>query len=109
MIRLYTQPVIYSILVIQWNTWVSCEEADGGQCWQIDPNPESPFHNSPKETLLGGNGGRFETVVSIQKRFLSSRCTTYMLMFLARSYSLHRHRRLTIAIPRDQYSSRQKM
>ena len=47
-----------------WNTWVSCEEARGGQCWQVDPNKDSLFHNSPQETLLGGDlGGKFETVV----------------------------------------------
>lgn len=46
-----------------WNTWISCEEVDNGQCWQVDPNPDSPYHNSPNATLLGGpNGGAYETV-----------------------------------------------
>ena len=46
-----------------WNTWISCEEVGGGQCWQVEPNPDSPNHNSPKATLLGGrNGGEYETV-----------------------------------------------
>ena len=46
-----------------WNTWVSCEETSNGQCWQVDPNKDSLFHNSPQETLLGGDGGKYETVV----------------------------------------------
>ena len=46
-----------------WNTWVSCEETSNGQCWQVDPNKDSLFHNSPRETLLGGDGGKYETVV----------------------------------------------
>lgn len=45
-----------------WNTWISCEETTGGQCWQIDPDPISVYHQSPMETLLGGDGGRYETV-----------------------------------------------
>jgi secreted PhoX family phosphatase len=46
-----------------WNTWVSCEEVEGGQCWQVEPDPDSPYHNSPKATLLGGSGGgNYETV-----------------------------------------------
>jgi hypothetical protein len=46
-----------------WQTWISCEEVVGGQCWQVDPNPDSPNHNSPKETRLGGpNGGAYESV-----------------------------------------------
>ncbi|KAK1739780.1 DUF839 domain-containing protein [Skeletonema marinoi] len=46
-----------------WNTWISCEEAGGGQCWQIEPDPNKPNHNSPKATLLGGpSGGEYETV-----------------------------------------------
>ena len=46
-----------------WQTWISCEEVRGGQCWQVDPNPDSPNHNSPKETRLGGpNGGAYESV-----------------------------------------------
>ena len=46
-----------------WNTWISCEETSNGQCWQVDPNKDSVFHNSPQETLLGGDGGKYETVV----------------------------------------------
>ena len=47
-----------------WNTWISCEEVRGGQCWQVDPNPNGVHHKNPKETLLGGgNGGKYETVV----------------------------------------------
>ncbi|KAL7554787.1 hypothetical protein ACHAWF_018366 [Thalassiosira exigua] len=50
-----------------WNTWISCEEHPSGQCWQVDPNPNSPNHNSPKATLLGGSyGGKFESVVRIR-------------------------------------------
>eukprot|EP00986_Skeletonema_menzelii_P016299 scaffold14214_cov117-Skeletonema_menzelii.AAC.1 len=45
-----------------WNTWISCEEVAGGQCWQVEPDPNKPNHNSPKATLLGGpSGGRYET------------------------------------------------
>jgi len=40
-----------------WNTWVSCEEADGGQCWQVDPTGRI----DPEPTVLGGaDGGFFE-------------------------------------------------
>ncbi|KAL9179101.1 hypothetical protein ACHAXT_000143 [Thalassiosira profunda] len=41
-----------------WNTWISCEEWEDGQCWQIDP------YNGGRaeETKLGGNGGRYESV-----------------------------------------------
>ena len=49
-----------------WNTWISCEEVRGGQCWQVDPNPNGVHHKNPKETLLGGNvGGKYETVVRL--------------------------------------------
>ncbi|KAL7535205.1 hypothetical protein ACHAXR_006337, partial [Thalassiosira sp. AJA248-18] len=47
-----------------WNTWISCEEVDGGQCWQVDPNPLGANHENPMETLLGGDdGGLYENVV----------------------------------------------
>jgi hypothetical protein len=40
-----------------WNTWVSCEENDDdGQCWQVGPDGRA------KETVLGGEGGNFESV-----------------------------------------------
>jgi len=46
-----------------WNTWISCEEYENGQCWQIEPDPNKLNHNSPKATLLGGlSGGEYETV-----------------------------------------------
>jgi len=45
-----------------WNTWVSCEEHDRGQCWQVEPDPNKPNHNAPQVTLLGGNGGNYESV-----------------------------------------------
>eukprot|EP00984_Skeletonema_dohrnii_P018701 scaffold8784_cov151-Skeletonema_dohrnii-CCMP3373.AAC.4 len=46
-----------------WNTWISCEEYKNGQCWQVEPNPDSPNHNLPKATLLGDpSGGEYETV-----------------------------------------------
>ncbi|KAL7554789.1 hypothetical protein ACHAWF_018368 [Thalassiosira exigua] len=49
--------------VTPWNTWISCEEEEGGQCWQIDPDPNSANHDSPKATLLGGSrGGEYESV-----------------------------------------------
>jgi len=40
-----------------WNTWVSCEEYEDGQCWQVDP-----VSGDAKETKLGGKGGRYESV-----------------------------------------------
>jgi uncharacterized protein len=40
-----------------WNTWVSCEEVSGGQCWQVDPLGL----RSPQQTVLGDTaGGSFE-------------------------------------------------
>jgi len=39
-----------------WNTWISCEEYEDGQCWQIDANGRA------EATVLGGNGGRYESV-----------------------------------------------
>jgi hypothetical protein len=45
-----------------WQTWISCEETSIGQCWQVEPNPASPNHNSPNITLLGGDGGNYESV-----------------------------------------------
>jgi len=56
-----------------WHTFLSCEEyrdvdlngefISGGQCWQIDPNPESEYHDNPQATKLGGDkGGQYESV-----------------------------------------------
>ena len=46
-----------------WNTWISCEEHGKGQCWEVDPDPDSEFHKSPTKTELGGeNGGQYESV-----------------------------------------------
>jgi uncharacterized protein len=40
-----------------WNTWVSCEEIPGGQCWQVDPRGI----REPQQTVVGGVlGGQFE-------------------------------------------------
>ena len=40
-----------------WNTWVSCEEVRGGQCWQVDPTGV----RKPEATAIGGFwGGEFE-------------------------------------------------
>ena len=40
-----------------WNTWVSCEEDTGGQCWQVDPAGII----APQATKIGGTaGGSFE-------------------------------------------------
>ncbi|KAL3801512.1 hypothetical protein HJC23_000950 [Cyclotella cryptica] len=44
-----------------WNTYVSCEEVSGGQCWQVDPDPSSIHHSRPEMTVLGGDGGFFES------------------------------------------------
>ena len=38
---------------------MSCEEFEDGQCWQVDP-----VSGNAKETNLGGNGGRYESVDS---------------------------------------------
>jgi len=43
---------------------VFSDQVQGGQCWQVEPNPDGKNHNNPMETLLGGDGGKFETVVS---------------------------------------------
>mmetsp|Transcript_12724 Transcript_12724/g.27444 ORF Transcript_12724/g.27444 Transcript_12724/m.27444 type:complete len:687 (+) Transcript_12724:110-2170(+) len=40
-----------------WNTWVTCEEHEDGQCWQIDP-----VNRRVEKTVLGGDGGEFESV-----------------------------------------------
>ena len=49
--------------VTPFNTFVSCEEFRGGQCWQVDPNPSSEYHYTPMVTQLGGPlGGRYESV-----------------------------------------------
>ncbi|KAL9178300.1 hypothetical protein ACHAXT_001728 [Thalassiosira profunda] len=45
-----------------WHTWLSCEEFEDGQCWQVDPNPNNPNHATPAATVLGGKGGRYESV-----------------------------------------------
>lgn len=45
-----------------WNTWISCEEYGKGQCWQVDPDPDSEHFNQPEMTLLGQGGGNFEAV-----------------------------------------------
>ena len=44
--------------ITPWNTWVSCEEFDEGQCWEIDPVKERSA-----QTKLGGiDGGKYESV-----------------------------------------------
>ena len=46
-----------------WKTWVSCEEnGSSGQCWQIDP-----VQSKVQRTVLGGNGGNYESV-AVDKR-----------------------------------------
>eukprot|EP00956_Cyclotella_meneghiniana_P042393 scaffold248441_cov63-Cyclotella_meneghiniana.AAC.8 len=45
-----------------WNTWISCEEYGDGQCWQVDPDPESIHYNTPQVTVLGEDGGEYESV-----------------------------------------------
>jgi len=46
-----------------WQTFLSCEEHQQGQCWEIDPNPSSENHDKPQKTILGGSvGGEFEAV-----------------------------------------------
>ncbi|KAL7551399.1 hypothetical protein ACHAWF_015523 [Thalassiosira exigua] len=40
-----------------WNTWISCEEFEHGQCWEIDP-----VLNRTALTVLGGDGGEYESV-----------------------------------------------
>lgn len=40
-----------------WGTWVTCEEWDGGQVWEVDP-----WGNSPgRQTKLGGTGRAYES------------------------------------------------
>jgi len=39
-----------------WHTWVSCEEVEGGQCWQVDP-----YGTRPSEPIAhGSQGGLWE-------------------------------------------------
>jgi len=40
-----------------WNTWISCEEAPGGQNWQVDPTGV----RTPSVITLGNDGGLFES------------------------------------------------
>lgn len=40
-----------------WNTWVSCEECPGGQCWQVDPTGQ---RTSMRTSLGESSGGFFE-------------------------------------------------
>lgn len=41
-----------------WDTWISCEELNlKGQVWECDPTGSQ----SPKKTVLGGEGGRYES------------------------------------------------
>jgi hypothetical protein len=41
-----------------WNTWISCEEREKGEVYQVDPSGK----RSPEKTVLGGaSGGRFES------------------------------------------------
>ena len=39
-----------------WNTWVTCEETGGGQCWQVDPTGVRPG----QPTVVGQLGGSYE-------------------------------------------------
>ena len=45
-----------------WLSWISCEEYNKGQCWQVDPDPDGAHHNAPEMTILGEEGGSFESV-----------------------------------------------
>ena len=47
-----------------WNTYVSCEEVQDGQCWQVDPDPSSQYHTRPEAITFIGRG-YFEAIVSI--------------------------------------------
>ena len=48
--------------VSPWKTWISCEETPTGQCYEVDPDPNSKHHLTPMQTLLGGTGGQYEAV-----------------------------------------------
>ncbi len=48
--------------VSPWSTWISCEETETGQCHEVDPDPKSENHDTPTQTLLGGDGGQYEAV-----------------------------------------------
>ena len=39
-----------------WNTWVTCEEVTGGQCWQVDPTGV----RTGEATVVGQLGGSYE-------------------------------------------------
>jgi len=75
-----------------WNTWISCEEyriesedgiqTDGGQCWQVDPNPKSEYHDKPEATKLGGEkGGSYESVA------VDNSDPRYPIFFLTEDYA----------------------
>jgi hypothetical protein len=51
-----------------WNTWVSCEEVEGGQCWQVDPLR----NRIASQTVLGGTEGGLFEAFACDDRNLSS-------------------------------------
>ena len=65
-------PFCFSVLVITgttpWRTFISCEEYEKGQCWQVDPDPASKHHLQPKMTKLGGAGGGLYEAVACDNR-----------------------------------------
>lgn len=40
-----------------WGTWITCEEYENGQVWEVDPSGKL----EERQTLLGLNGGMFES------------------------------------------------
>ena len=49
-----------------WNTWLSCEEFDGGAVYEVDPTNRNP----PNRTVVGGKiGGKFESVAYDIRQF----------------------------------------
>jgi Bacterial protein of unknown function (DUF839) len=69
-----------------WNTWVSCEEVTGGQCWQVDPTGA----RSPVKTVMGGtNGGAFEAFAYDAR---NSASTSYYVTEDTKNGALRRYR-----------------
>lgn len=55
-----------------WDTWLTCEEIDGGQVWEVDPWG----NRFPKKTVLGRDGMNYESAAYDNR--IPSRPTFYV-------------------------------
>ena len=69
-----------------WNTWISCEEVPGGQCWQVDPTGR----REPEVTVMGGSGGGSFEAFAYDARDRSS--TSYYVTEDTEDGALRRYR-----------------